>query len=271
MSEPKLELVPPAPRIAVEHMGSGEPLIFLHGIGGNRTNWRDQMPAFSQHFHTMSWDARGYGSSDDYEGDLDFSDYSHDLKRVLDHFGIDKIHICGLSMGGRIAMDFVRFYPTRVRSLTLCDTHLGLHHFSEERKAEFVRLRKEPLLAGKEPKDMAPAVARTLMGPNAPEWVYDRLVDSMTKLHKLSYIKSVEASVRSDGPKELEKVAVPTHVVCGGGDRLTPPDTAREIARRIPGAKLTIIGDAGHLPNIEEPKAFNDAVLGFLLETFPKP
>jgi 3-oxoadipate enol-lactonase len=267
---PTLTLVPPAPRIAVEHLGTGPALIFLHGIGGHRSNWRDQLPVFARRFHAMAWDARGYGDSDDYEGDLDFADYSHDLERVLDHFGIERAHICGLSMGGRIAMDFVRLYPDRVRSLTLCDTHLGLHHFSEERKAEFVRLRKEPLVAGKEPKDMAPAVARTLMGPNAPEWVYDRLVDSMSRLHKASYIKSIEASVRSDGPKELERIGVPTHVVCGGGDRLTPPDMAREIARRIPGARLTIIGNAGHLVNIEEPAAFNEAVLAFLAQAFPE-
>ena len=86
MTEPEKAMVPGAPRIAVEHIGAGPLAIFLHGIGGNRTNWRDQLPAFSRDFHAVAWDARGYGDSDDYEGPLDFGDFAADLRRVLDHF-----------------------------------------------------------------------------------------------------------------------------------------------------------------------------------------
>ncbi|HEV7263814.1 MAG TPA: alpha/beta fold hydrolase [Falsiroseomonas sp.] len=256
----------PAPFICVDHAGDGELVLFMHGIGGNRTNWHDQLPAFAKHFHAAAWDARGYGGSDDYEGMLDFGSFAEDVTRVLDHLGAARAHIVGLSMGGRIAMDVAERFPDRILTLTLCDTTRGLSQRTPEQQAEFIRLRKEPLVNGKEPRDIAPVVARTLVAPNASEAAFQRLVDSMSALHKESYIKAVEASTTHPGATRLHEIKVPTHVVCGMEDRLTTPAMSREIAEMIPGAKLTLIQDAGHLSNIEKPAEFNEVVLGFLLE-----
>ena len=159
------ERIGPHPHLAVDHMGSGDLLVLLHGIGGNKRNWHDNLPALAAHWHTVAWDARGYGESDDYEGPLAFTDYADDLARVLDRFGAAKAHILGLSMGGRIAMDFAERYPQRLLSLTLCDTHTGFANFTEEQKREFLRLRKEPLVAGGEPKDIAEPVAKQPVRP----------------------------------------------------------------------------------------------------------
>ncbi|MEO1106088.1 MAG: alpha/beta fold hydrolase, partial [Pseudomonadota bacterium] len=223
----------PTPTIAVDHMGEGEFVIFMHGIGGNKRNWHDNLPTFARHFHAAAWDARGYGESEDYEGPLAFTDFREDLLRVLDHFGTEKAHLVGLSMGGRIAASFNAKYPERVASLVLCDTHLGFKHFSEEERAKFVALRKEPLLAGKEPKDIAPIVAKTLIGDMAHTEAYEKLVDSMSRLHKDSYIKSIEASVGLDHTQLYDYVRVPTLVLAGALDRLTPPAMAKEIAGHI--------------------------------------
>ena len=254
----------PAPRIAVEHAGKGELVIFLHGIGGNRLNWTDQVTAFAPFFHAVAWDARGYGDSDDYEGPLAFSDYADDIVRVLDHFGAAKAHVVGLSMGGRIAQDFAARHPGRLKTLTLCDTHKGFAGWSDEKKRAFIASRKEPLLAGKEPKDIAGPVARTLVGPNASQEALDRLIDSMSRLHKESYIKSIEASVMMPVRDDLDRIKVPTLVLVGSEDKLTSVEMARELAAEIPDAEFVVIDDAGHLANIEQPAAFNDAVLGFL-------
>jgi len=259
-------MVPGAPQIAVEHVGAGPLAIFLHGIGGNRTNWRDQLPVFARDFHAAAWDARGYGDSDDYEGPLDFADFAHDLRRALDHFGAARAHLIGLSMGGMIALDFATRYGDRVATLTLCDSLPGFTHLSEDQRSEFVRLREEPLLAGREPRDMAPAVARSLLGKNPRPGSYERLVESMSVLHKQAYLKTIAGAVNYPRKLDLESIAVPTHVVVGDQDTLTPPVMSRELARRIPGARLTIIEDAGHLSNIEQPEAFNRAVLDFLIE-----
>jgi len=254
------------PRIAVERVGEGPLVVFLHGIGGNRTNWRDQLSVFARDFHAVAWDARGYGDSDDYEGPLDFGNFADDLCRVLDHFGATRAHLVGLSMGGMIALDFATRYADRVATLTLCDSLPGFTHLSEAQRAEFIRLRQEPLLAGKEPSDMAPAVARSLLGKNPRAGSYERLVESMSALHKQSYLKTIAGSANYGRKLDLESIAVPTHVVVGDEDTLTPPAMSREIARRIPEARLTIIEGAGHLSNIEQSEAFNRAVLDFLIE-----
>jgi len=264
MTTPETRFIPGRPRLAVDVLGTGPLVVFMHGIGGNRTNWRDQLAAFAAHFTAAAWDARGYGKSEDYEGPLDFADFSGDLLRLIDHFRADRAHLVGLSMGGRIAMDFHERHPERIASLTLCDTRAGLGSMTDEQRREFIRLRQEPLLAGKEPGDIAPAVARTLVSPHAVAGSYERLVESMTQLHKESYLKSIATSVAYRREVQLEKVKVPTHVVVGADDTLTPPSVSRDMAARIPDAKLTIIEQAGHLSNIEQPQRFNAAVLGFL-------
>lgn len=264
MTTTVVEKIGAAPRIAVEYAGEGEPVLFMHGIGGNRRNWHDQLPAFGKHFKAIAWDARGYGDSDDYEGALNFHSYADDVVRVLDHFGAAQGNLIGLSMGGRIAMDFAARYPDRLKSLVLCDTHKGFAGLSPEARAAFIASRKEPLINGKEPKDIAGPVAKTLIGPNASAEAFDALVDSMSRLHKESYIKSIEASVNMDVRTDLGDIKVPTLVVVGSADRLTTVDMARSIAGDIAGSELAIIENAGHLVNIEEPAKFNDIVIEFL-------
>lgn len=261
------DFVPGTPRLAYDHAGAGPPVVvFMHGIGGNRSNWRDQLPAFAAHFHAVAWDARGYGQSDDYDGPLDFADFSADLLRLLDHLGAAKAHLVGLSMGGRIAQDFYPRHPERVASLVLCDTFAGYSaEFGPRDREAFIRLRRQPLVEGKEPRDIAPAVARTLIGRGASEAHFQRLVESMSALHKQSYIKTVEATTRYDRVADLPNIAVPVLLVYGEDDRLTPPDTGRRMAARIPDARLEVIADAGHLSNIEAPETFNRLVLEFLL------
>jgi 3-oxoadipate enol-lactonase len=259
------EYIPGPPRIAVDHAGAGPLVMLMHGIGGNRTNWHDQLRVFAVHFHAVSWDARGYGASDDYEGPLDFADFARDLARVLDHFKESRAHLVGLSMGGVIAMDFYSGYPERVATLTICDSLPGFSHLTPEQRREFVRLRQEPLLAGKEPKDIAPAVAETLIGKSARPGSFERLVASMSALHKQSYLKTIAGTASYQRSFELEKIGVPTHIVVGNEDRLTPPEMSRQMAGRIPSARLTVIEGAGHLSNIEQPEKFNSTVLAFLI------
>ncbi len=254
------------PALSIDRAGDGEFLIFLHGIGGNRTNWRRQVLACAPHFQAVAWDARGYGESDDYEGPLDFSDFARDLIRVLDHFGIDKAHLCGLSMGGRISQDFCALFPDRVKTMTLVATFTGFKNFTPEERQKFIDLRKKPLVEeGKEPKDIAPVVAKALIGPHATEAQYQELVASMAALHKESYIKTVEATTLFDRTEELSKIAVPTQLIFGENDPLTTPEMGQTMADRIPGCEFHVVPVVGHLVNLEAPERFNELLLDFLL------
>ena len=202
-----------SPSISVDYAGEGEMLIFLHGIGGNKKNWKDNLCFFSDKFLSVAWDTRGYGESDDYEGALKFDDILDDLKKVLDFFNKDKAHIVGLSMGGQIATLFYEKYSNYVKTLTLCDTHFGLSNLSKKDLERFINLRKEPLLKGKEPKDIAPIVAETLIGDMKNTSAFKQLVDSMSLLHKDSYLKTIDTSMRTEHRHIFKTINVPTLIM----------------------------------------------------------
>lgn len=267
MAEISTVFVEGTPRLALNRVGSGPLVFFMHGIGGNRTNWTAQLEAVRGSFHAIAWDARGYGDSDDYEGALDFGDFAHDALRVLDQFEAERAHFVGLSMGGRIAQDFHARFPDRVATLVLCDTMSDFRgSLTPEKRAEFIRLRQAPLIAGKEPRDIAEALVDSLVGPSAGDLARRQLWDSIAALHKDSYLKTIEASLSFDRSAEIDRISVPTLLLYGEHDRLTPPTVGKALHERIAGSEFTVIEGAGHLSNIERPEAFNAALLAFLVK-----
>lgn len=252
------------PSISVDYSGQGEMVLFLHGIGGNKKNWKNNINFFSKNFLTVAWDTRGYGDSDDYSGELDFDNILDDLKKVIDFFKKTRAHIVGLSMGGQIATLFYDKYPNYVKTLTLCDTHFGLSNLSPTEIEKFINLRKEPLLNGKVPKDIAPSVASTLIGDTNNISAYNQLVESMSLLHKESYLKTIESSMRTEHRHIFKNIKVPTLIMVGELDTLTPPSMSKSIMNEIKGSYLKIIPKAGHLINIEEPDIFNQNLIQFL-------
>lgn len=266
MTETTLVRIGPAPFIAVEHGGAGPLVLLIHGIGGNRSNWRPQMAPFGARYHATAWDTRGYHDSDDYAGPMEFADMAADVVRVLDHFGAARGHLVGASMGGRIALDCALRFPDRIASLTLCNTFAGFESaLSPEMQDDYLRLRLKPLVEdGKQPVDLAPRVIAALVGPDCPAWVGDEIAACMAALRKASYIKAVEASAAFDRSADLGLIGAPTLVLTGEHDRQPPPETARALADAIPGAEYVVLAGSGHLTNMEQPDAFNTAVLDFL-------
>ena len=257
---PWTTLVPGKPRIAVASAGRGPLVLFLHGIGGNRNHWQHQIAFFSQHgFTAAAWDARGYGDSDDYEGALQFEHFTSDVLRTVDFMKEERIHLVGLSMGGRIARNFALAHPERVRSLKLANTSPGSDALSPEAVLRFVEEREHR---------SAESAAR-LLGSRARPGAHAALLASFHALRNDSYRKTLDASVAQDRAAPLEKLAVPTLVITGDEDRVYPPELAERMARRIPGAQLVVIADCGHLSNLEQPERFNEVLLDFLLSCEP--
>ena len=255
------------PRIAFDAAGMGQPVLFLHGIGGNRTNWRAQLEACAEDYCALAWDARGYGQSDDYDGPLDFAEFADDAVRMLDHLSIAKAHFVGLSMGGRITQDLYFRYPERVMTMTLCDTFAGTTPtLPPKEREEFINLRKGPLMAGKSLSEMAEPLAKTLLSTNPAPEQFERLVDSVKALHQDSYIKTLEATMRYDHAVDISTISVPVQLIYGAEDRLTPPTIGAQMQRDMPDAQLAIIEGAGHLSNIEGETEFNRVLLEFLAQ-----
>jgi 3-oxoadipate enol-lactonase len=250
-------LVGPAPRLALSVAGEGPLLLFLHGLGGRRQNWDAQLAFFSKQFKAAAWDARGYGESDDYEGPLQFSVFSDDVLRLLDHFKVEKTFLVGLSMGGRIARNFALHHPERVAALVLANTTPGFGSLTPQQVREFVEQRRNA-----DPIELA----QRLVSPHARPGARDDLVASLRAVHRESYLKTLEASVAQDQAAAIERIRAPTLVVTSEDDRLYPPAIAQDMVRRIPGARLALIERAGHLSNMEQPDRFNQVVLEFLLQ-----
>jgi 3-oxoadipate enol-lactonase len=254
------------PALVADVRGAGPPVVFLHGIGGHRGNWSRQLDALADVATCVAYDARGYGDSEDGDGPPTMADFRADLLRVLDACGAPRAHLVGLSMGGMVALDTALHSPDRVASLVLADTGVGpAQEFSAAELEEFLRLRRAPLLAGRTPAEIAPAVARSLVSPAAGAAVIAELEASLARLRPGPYLATLEAVTRYAGLTGLERIAAPTLVVVGADDTLTPPARARALAARISGARYAEIPRAGHLSNLEQPAAFCATLRGFLL------
>jgi 3-oxoadipate enol-lactonase len=265
MTTPNSITVPSCERIVYDRMGSGPALILLHGIGGNRTNWTDQMIAFAPWFDTIAWDARGWGGSASYAGDLSIDLLVDDLFALMDALDLKQAHILGLSMGGLIAMRAAIRNPKCFSSLTLADTILGFGQLAAAQKQAFLDARLKPIIAGGGIAAIAEPVARSLAGPYASAKALSRLVSSMEALHEESYVKAMRMVAFDDTIIDARQITIPTHVIVGEHDPVTPSAMARELANTIPAARFSIVPYAGHLPNIEFSEAFDAIVLSYLL------
>jgi 3-oxoadipate enol-lactonase len=257
---PETLFVPGNPRIAVAVEGRGPLVLFLHGIGGNRNHWQHQLAFFSrQGFRAAAWDARGYGDSDDYAGELRFEDFTSDVVRTLDFLSEERVHLVGLSMGGRIARNFALKHPRRVNTLTLANTSPGFDALSPEEVLKYVEERKQ----------RSPESTRRLLGSRARTGAHDALLASFHALRNESYAKALEASVSQDRAAPIEKLAAPTLVITGDEDRVYPLELVRRMASRIPHARLVVLEGCGHLSNLEQPERFNEVLLEFLRDRAP--
>lgn len=259
--------IPGTPQLACDVSGTGPPVVFLHGIGGNRSNWRRQRSALDDSFTSIAWDARGYGDSQDSDGPRRFGDFGDDLARLLDHFDVERAHLVGLSMGARILMEFAPRYLSRVASLTLCDCFYGFANaLSPDKQREYIELRERPLLEGKTFADLAPKLIDSLISPDASDQVRNELRQSIELLRPEPYLKTLRASVTFDQADHLSELTMPTQLIFGGEDRLTPPSIGREMVGQLPNARLAVIDGAGHLSNLEAPDEFNQILKTFLDE-----
>ena len=182
--------------------------------------------------------------------------FTGDVLRVADHFEARKLHLVGLSMGGRIARNFALRHPDRLHSLVLAGTSPGFDALSGEEVKRFVAERRTA----------TPESMRKLLGSRAIAGAYEQLLDSVQRVHQAAFEKTLEASVAQDRAAPIEQIRLPTLVITGDEDKVYPPAMAKDIAGRIPGAELVTLKGVGHLSNLEQPDEFNQAVLEFLLK-----
>jgi 3-oxoadipate enol-lactonase len=250
--------------LAVEVRGEGPAVLFVHGYPFDRTIWRAQLEEL-EGYRRIAPDLRGMGESDAPDLGYGMGTYAADLAALLDTLGVDEVVLCGLSMGGYVLFEFVRQWRERVRALILVDTRAEADGIEARRArdaaAAMARESGAEAIAGAMlPKILAPATAA-----RAPD-IVDRIRRMMAATPVAGIVGALAAMRdRHDSTGLLPTLAgLPTLVIVGEEDALTPPDGARRMAAAIPGARLVTIPGAGHLPPVERPSETTAAILDFL-------
>ena len=249
----------------VEVRGAGDALLLVHGFPHDASLWRAQLDGLADVARVIAPDLRGLGRSaggEDAPATVDR--YADDLACVLDALGVERAVVGGLSMGGYVALAFWRRHRGRVRALVLADTRAGADSddarakrremiaLAEERGADAVAERMIEGMVGKGTRARRPEVVAEVRAMLARQPV-PGIVDALRAM-----------MARPDSTSDLATIDVPTLVVVGDEDALTPPAEARRLHEGIRGSRLEIVAGAGHVSNLERPAAVNHLLRDFL-------
>jgi 3-oxoadipate enol-lactonase len=249
--------------IAYDDVGSGLPVVFLHAFPLNRTMWDPQVTALVGESRCIAIDYRGLGESKGGEP-YSMDRYADDVAGVLDTLHIARAVVIGLSMGGYVAFALWRRHRDRVRALVLADTRATAD------TPETIARRRELIEIARAQGSTAVANAQItgLVGKTTREKrpdIYDAMHRMIAQAPVAGIIGATEALMsRPDSTETCATIDVPTLVVVGDEDVLTPPRDAARLADAIRGSRLEVLQGAGHLSNVERPAAFNTVVSEFL-------
>jgi pimeloyl-ACP methyl ester carboxylesterase len=253
------------PTLAYESAGrGGTPLLLVHGYPLDRSMWRPQLDALSDVARVIAPDLRGFGESPAAGETSSMDDYAWDLARLLGSIDQTSAVVCGLSMGGYVAMAFAARYPTAVRGLILANTRAGADSDAarEARRGAIEKARTEGV--GAIADAMLPKMLTDATRAARPE-----LAAQVRGMIARQPVGGVTAALRGmmerpDRTSWLSSIAAPTLVITSDADALIPQTESAAMAQAIPRSKLVVIPGAAHLSNVENPDAFNKAVREFL-------
>jgi pimeloyl-ACP methyl ester carboxylesterase len=244
---------------------TGLPVLLIHGHPFDRTLWAPQVTALTAAGHrVVAPDLRGYGRSSVSDGKVLLADFADDLAALLDHLGIERAVVGGVSMGGQITMEFQRRHPERVRALVLSDTSAPAE--TAEGKAFRNRLADRLLAEGMDgyAHEVIDKMLAAYNVTGMPD-VAARVLEMMCATDPRGAAAALRGRAeRPDYRDVLAAVEAPVLIVVGADDVYTPVAEAESVHRLIPHSTLTVVEKAGHLPGIEQPGRFNAALLGFL-------
>ena len=243
---------------------SGPPVLMIQGLGADKHLWDLQRIALAPWFRTIAFDNRGAGRSDKPYGAYTLEQMADDAAAVLDHAGIESAHVVGASMGGAISQIMALRHPERIRSLTLACTACRHHAWRKELLAEWAETAQTSGMAA-----MTATAARWVIGPRS----FRRLAPAIGWMGPLALSRPAHAfagqvagilSIDDQLADRLSEITVPTLVIVGNQDILTPRGDSEEIAELIPTAELVVISGAAHGFMIEHGTTFNRIMIDFL-------
>jgi 3-oxoadipate enol-lactonase len=272
MSEPRVRdassfrrVTTPAPGAALtyEDIGSGLPLLFLHAFPLDASMWQSQWSTLMNECRCIAPDLRGFGGSP-VEGPFTMDQYADDVIGLLDLLKIDQAVVAGLSMGGYVALALMRRHPERVRALVLADTRAGADTAEgKEKRRDLMALARDAGVAAVAERQVQGLIGKTTRDKH-PE-IEEDVRGLILRATPEGIIGALEAMMeRPDSSDLLPAIGVPTLIIVGDEDVVTPPREARAMHEAIPGSRLETIERAGHLSNMERPSAFNTLLSEFV-------
>ncbi len=242
---------------------NGPPLVFLHGIGGGPDLWCAQFAAFAATHRCIAWEMPGYGHTAMLP-ETTFPALAEALARLMDRAAVQTAHLIGHSMGGMVALEFAARLPARVLSLTLSGSSAAFGGATGAWQAAFIAKRTGPLDEGKGMAGIAPAVVDGLLGEAPEASARATAIAAMAAIPEAAYRAALQCLVTFDRRDALTGLRMPVLLIAGQRDTVAPPDLMKRMQAKIPGAQYVELPEAGHLANLEQPRAFNAALAAFL-------
>jgi len=236
--------------------GQATPVVFLHGVGSDKSVWRPQLDHFGKTRAAIAFDYPGYGDSDPAPDGTTRDDYAAAILSAMDALAIDRAHVCGLSLGGVVAIAMHAAWPKRIASLILADT------FAEHPDGRAIYDRS--IAASGDLRAMAENRVDILLAQPADPRIRSEVVETMARIDPDAYRIGARAVWLAEQTERAAAVRVPTLVLCGAEDRVTPPALSNSLTKLIPGATCELIERAGHICNLERPEEFNTLVGAFI-------
>jgi 3-oxoadipate enol-lactonase len=255
--------------MAYDEVGAGAAVVLLHGYPFNRSMWSEQVAALSPGFRVIAPDLRGLGETTVMAGPATMDEMVRDVAALMETLNISRAVVCGLSMGGYVALALYRMFPLRVRGLVLADTRpqADTEEARENREQQAQKALHEGM-AG-----IADAMLPKLLSPETlaglPQ-VVARVRDMILKTKPEGAASAQRGmALRNEQTTFLKEIISPTLIIVGREDRITPLADAETMHREIGGSQLEIIEGAGHVSNLEQPEKFNRAIGKFLHDLEP--
>jgi proline-specific peptidase len=251
--------------IHYEIEGQGAPLIILHGMGNNSQSWKKQLKSLSKQFTVIAWDAPGYGKSSDPKVELkEFKQFADVLKRIIQKLNYESVSLLGHSMGSAIALDFCYRFPEMVDALIISDATRGAAALSKEENERRLKNRLNNIETI-EPKELAKLRVKELLSPQPDPVIKKEAERIYSQIRPMGFRSVAYSLFHLDQMDILSSIAVPTLVICGEFDRVTPVSESQIFHEAIKGSKFVTIPGTGHLCYQEDPNRFNGIVLDFLI------
>ncbi len=251
--------------LGVVDVGSGIPLLLVHGFPLDHSMWRYQIEEFAPHCRVIAPDLRGFGKSGVTPGTVTMEKLADDLIALLDALHIqDRVIFCGLSMGGYVGWQFARKYQDRLLALVACDTRVAAD--TSDQAANRRQLAERVMSEG--PGVAADAMLPKLFSPAAHQH-RPELIEQTRQVIVANHPQGIAATlggmaVRADVTDLLPQIEVPTLVVVGELDEISTPDEMEAIAEALPNSAWVVVPGAGHMSPLENPEVFNKALAGYI-------